>query len=310
MDRNDSNAERIVAVFGGTGFLGRRIVQRLLEKAFRVRAVSRHPHRTTAKSAANSSTAAEPVRADMLDPSSIASAVARSYAVVNAVSLYVEHGDVTFERMHVEAAADLARAAREAGAEGFVQVSGIGSDPGSHSDYIGARGRGEDAVRHAFPGAIIVRSAVMTGADDALLTTLVKLLRLMPIYPLFGAGETRLQPVYVEDVAEAVSRLVGSKHDRTTFELGGPRVLSYKQLVQEVAASLDTRPMLVPVPFGLWSCLAAVAEFVPGAPITRNQVDLMRLDNIVAAEMPGLEELAIEPRDIKEIIGMIKRAGG
>lgn len=292
MDRNDGGAERIVTVFGGTGFLGRRLVQSLLEKAFRVRAVSRHPHRAKPKAAATAPNMPEPIEADILDASSIGSAVTGSYAVVNATSLYVEHGDVTFERVHVKAAADLAGAARAVEVEKFVQISGIGSDVRSDSTYIRARGQGEGAVRNAFPGALVVRSAVMVGPDDVFLTTLMRLVRLLPIYPLFGDGATRLQPVYVGDVAEAISRLIErSNEEPSTFEFGGPRVLSYKELVWEIARRLGTRPMLVPMSFAVWNSIAAMAEFVPGAPIQRNQVDLMRVDNVAAIDLPGLREV-------------------
>ncbi|TIV45839.1 MAG: NAD-dependent epimerase/dehydratase family protein [Mesorhizobium sp.] len=151
-----------VAVFGGTGFLGRRIVERLLDKGFEVRAVSRQARRVTGSEAK----APEQVKADILDRSSIGPAIAGSDAVVNAVSLYVEHGGLTFERMHVTAAADLASAARQAGVERLVHISGIGADPRSASRYIKARGRGEDAVRNSFPDTIVLRSAVMIGPAE------------------------------------------------------------------------------------------------------------------------------------------------
>lgn len=147
--RNDLAAANIVTVFGGTGFLGRRIVNRLLNKAA-VRAVSRHPRNDKAGVASGTSVP-QRVEADILDSSAVARAVRGSRAVVNAVSLYVEHGEQTFERVHVKAAADLAAASREAGVERFIQISGIGSDPESSSKYIRARGRGEEAVRPSFP---------------------------------------------------------------------------------------------------------------------------------------------------------------
>ncbi|AZO12743.1 MULTISPECIES: complex I NDUFA9 subunit family protein [unclassified Mesorhizobium] len=292
-----------VAVFGGTGFLGRRIVERLLDKGFEVRAVSRHA-RAAVGSAAKAS---DQVKADILDRSSIGPAIAGSDAVVNAVSLYIEHGDLTFERMHVAAAADLASAAREAGVKRLAHISGIGADPRSRSRYIKARGRGEDAVRNSFPDTIILRSAVMIGPDDAFLTTLIRLVRLLPIYPLFGQGATRLQPVYVGDVAEAVSRLLaGPIQNAPTFEVGGPRILRYSELVREIARMFGARPILVPMPFAAWSALAGAAEFLPTPALTRNQVDLMRRDNVATGGMPGLPELGIEPRDIGQVVRMIE----
>ncbi|TGP26535.1 complex I NDUFA9 subunit family protein [Mesorhizobium sp. M1D.F.Ca.ET.184.01.1.1] len=297
-----------VAVFGGTGFLGRRIVERLLDKGFEVRAVSRQARRVTALG--SEAKAPEQVKADILDRSSIGPAIAGSDAVVNAVSLYVEHGGLTFERMHVTAAADLASAARQAGVERLVHISGIGADPRSASRYIKARGRGEDAVRNSFPDTIVLRSAVMIGPDDAFLTTLVRLVRLLPVYPLFGQGATRLQPVYVGDVAEAVSRLLADPiQDVPTFEVGGPRILRYRELVREIARRCGAHPILVPMPFAAWSALAVAAEFLPTPPFTRNQVDLMRQDNVTTGGMPGLPELGIELRDIEQVIRMIEGSG-
>lgn len=218
--------ENIVTVFGGTGFLGQRIVSRLLDKAVDVRAASRHPHKISG--GASGKWPFQQIEADILDPSSIAAAVVGSRAVVNAVSLYVERGEQTFERVHVKAATDLATASRDAGAERFVQISGIGSDPQSRSNYIRARGRGEEVVKAAFPGAIIVRPAVMAGPGDTFITTIARLVRLLPIYPLFGDGRTRLQPVHVEDVAEAVTRLAAGQNatSASIFECAGPRIVS------------------------------------------------------------------------------------
>ncbi|MHA6688665.1 NAD(P)H-binding protein [Mesorhizobium sp. A556] len=168
---DDQNTGRVSA---GTGFLGRRIVTRLAKRGYTVRAVSRHPG--TAPNPAPSG-ALEPIRADILDARSTAAAIQGSYAVINAVSLYAEHGDQTFERVHVKAAGDLAAASSAAGIKQCVLISGVGSDPRSESKYIRARGRGEDVVESAFPGAFMVRPSVMTGPDDAFLTTIVKLLR-------------------------------------------------------------------------------------------------------------------------------------
>lgn len=308
MDSDDLNTKRIVTVFGGTGFLGRRIVKRLLEGGFTVRAASRRSARV---GLIFSSTGRMPeaVEADILDASSIGSAIAGSEAIVNAVSLYVEQGVQTFERVHVKAAADLAAAARDGKVDQFSHISGIGSDPKSDSNYIGARGRGEVAVESAFPGAFIVRPAVMTGPDDAFLTTIVRLIRLLPIYPVFGDGGTRLQPVYVEDVAKAVSGLIDGRNPKgsSVFEFGGPRIYTYKELLWEIARQLHTNVKLMPVPFAVWKALAGVAELLPAAPITRNQVDLMRHDNVAAIGVPGLKELDIEPRDIDEVIRLIEQ---
>lgn len=302
----DRSASLLATVFGGSGFLGRRVVLRLLERHCTVRAASRHPERVS-RHFSSSTRVPEAVEADVLDTTQLSPVVAGAHTVVNAVSLYLEHGELTFERVHVEAAGDLAEASRQAGVERFIQISGIGSDPLSDSKYIRARGRGEEAVKRAFPGAIIVRPAVMAGPDDALLTSIVRLVRILPVYPLFGDGVTKLQPAHVEDVAEAVARLASAQNGSaaSVFECAGPRVYSYRELVGRIAGLLQVRTRLMPMPFAVWSVLAAAAELVPGAPLTRNQIELMRRDNVAAAGLPGFEALGIEPRGVEEVIRMI-----
>ncbi len=230
--RTDLAGENIVTVFGGTGFLGRRIVTSLLDKAVDVRAVSRHPHKYKFDNVSGKRPSQQ-IEADILDSSSIAAAVAGSRAVVNAVSLYVERGKQTFERVHVEAAADLAATS---GCRRRDVRPDFGHWIGSNVpfDDIRARGRGEEVVKAAFPGAVIVRPSVMVGPDDTFITTIARLVRILPIYPLFGEGGTRLQPVYVEDVAEAVSRLASGQYstDASIFECVGPRIYSYQELVR------------------------------------------------------------------------------
>jgi uncharacterized protein YbjT (DUF2867 family) len=176
------------------------------------------------------------MRADINDEDAVATAVAGAYGVVNAVSLYLERGTETYHTVHVEAAERLARHARRAGVERLVHISGIGADITSGSLYIRRRGEGELAVQAAFANAIIIRPAVMFGPDDAFLNTLVKLLKWLPAYPMFGRGLTRLQPVDVEDVAEAIARgLHPTARNPVTYELGGPRVYTFEDLLKAVA---------------------------------------------------------------------------
>ena len=244
------------------------------------------------------------VKGDIRDQAAVTASLAGAYGAVNAVSLYVERGRDTFEAVHVEAAARVARLARKAGVERLVHISGIGADPRSSSSYIRARGRGEEAVQREFPNRILICPAVMFGPDDAFLTTLVKLVRLLPIYPMFGRGRTKLQPVYVEDVAEATVRIMegaGAPGGRC-YELGGPRVYAYEELVRTLAAQIGARTKVLPVPFALWHAFAWFAEHLPGSPLTRNQVALMRRDNVVPLTLPGLRELGIEPTPIEAIV--------
>lgn len=305
-DRAHANEARTVTVFGGTGFLGRRIVKRVAQNGFAVRAVSRHPNRVRPQ---GGNKGIEAVEADILDASSVASAITGSYAVVNAVSLYVEREHQTFERTHVGAAADLAAAALACNADRLIHISGIGSDPRSHSKYVSARGRGEAAVASAFSGALIVRPAIMTGPDDAFLTTIIRLIRGLPLYPLFGRGQTRLQPVYVEDVAEAVARLIEEPGRKGPLELefGGPRIYTYEGLVRQIGLEVGKSIRAVPVPFSAWKVGASIAEFLPAPPITRNQVELISEDNVAANGLTCFDELGIRPRSVEEVVRLIEQ---
>src|SRR3954451_15947408 len=225
---------RTVTVFGGTGFLGRRIVRHLRSRGFPVRIASRHPDQGYRLFGCDDPKL-QSVGANIHDERSIADALAGAYGVVNAVSLYVEHGQETFHSVHVESAQRVAAQARRAGVERLAHGSGIGSHAASPSLYIRKRGEGELAVRAAFADALLIRPAVMFGPDNSFLTTILKLLGRLPIYPMFGRGLTRLQPAYVEDVAEAIARaLQQTEMPAITFECGGPRVYSYEELLKAV----------------------------------------------------------------------------
>jgi uncharacterized protein YbjT (DUF2867 family) len=295
--------DRIVTVFGGTGFLGSRVVRHLLSQRLSVRIASRDPERAPSPS---TGATLDAVFADVNDERSVAAAVAGAYGVVNAVSLYVERGTETFHAVHVEAAERLARQAHRAGVERLVHVSGIGADASSGSLYIRNRGEGELAAQAVFANAIIIRPAVMFGQDDAFLNTLVKLLKRLPAYPMFGRGLTRLQPAYVEDVAEAIARSVQPAATQpVTYELGGPRVYTYEELLRVIAHRLRREPVLFPVPFSMWRAFARIAELLPGAPLSRNQVELMEVDNIPSEGMPGFDALGIAPQPIEDTLEQI-----
>src|SRR5499427_2206401 len=290
-----------VTVFGGTGFVGRRVVRHLRESGTRVRIVSRHRGR-------GENAGIEQVAADAHDQRSVEAAVAGADAVVNAISLYVEHGTDTFCSVHVEMAGKIASAARQAGIRRFVHVSGIGANSTSSSPYIRSRGEGEAAVQIAFSGAVIVRPAVIFASDDAFLTTILRLLRSLPAYPMFGDGRTRLQPVYVDDVAAAIAQILRqSQKPYPIYELAGPRVYSYEELLRTVARTAGLRPVLVRTPFPFWNVVAGVAEMLPRPPFTRNQVELMQIDTAASKSLPGFRALGISPRSLEDELEAIVR---
>jgi NADH dehydrogenase len=303
----DTN-NRTVAVLGGTGFLGRRVVRHLRQRDFSVRVLARHPDRGR-RWFGRDDPQIQLMQADIRDERSVATCLAGVYAVVNTVSLYAEHGPETFDAVHVEAAQRVAAQAQRAGVERLVHVSGIGADPISSSLYIRKRGEGELAVRAAFAAATIVRPSVMFGPDDAFLTTILDLIRRLPVYPMFGDGRTRLQPAYVDDVAAAIGETMQRSEARASvFECGGPRVYAYQDLVRTIAREAGLKLTLVPVPFAAWHVLAGVAELLPRSPITRNQVELMEIDNVASPDSPGFGELGISPHSVEEILGQVLQA--
>ena len=190
----------------------------------------------------------------------------------------------------------------------FVHLSGIGANTASSSPYIRSRGEGEAAVQTAFPGAVIVRPAVMFAPDDAFLTAILRLLRSLPAYPIFGDGRARLQPVYVEDVAAAIAQILRqSQKPHLIYELAGPRVYSYEELLRTIAGIAGLRPVLMRMPFAFWEALAGVAEMLPRPLLTRNQVELMRIDTVASETQPGFRALRISPRSLEDELEAILR---
>ena len=293
--------DRTVTVFGGTGFLGRRVVRHLRYHEFSVRIASRHPDRGH-RLFGPDDPQLQSVEANIHDERSVADALAGAYGVVNAVSLYVEHGQETFHSVHVEAAQRVAAQALRAGVERLVHVSGIGADAASRSRYIRKRGEGELAVRAAFADALFVRPAVMFGPDDAFLTTILRLLRRLPIYPMFGRGLTRLQPAYVEDVAEAIGGRCSGRRRIRSFRVRRPSRLLLRGISPSRCAPSrpyahdDSNPVcrLARTGMGLGN--------VPDPLLTRNQVELMQIDTVSSPEMPGFVELGISPHSVEEIL--------
>jgi uncharacterized protein YbjT (DUF2867 family) len=289
----------LATVFGGTGFLGRRIVRQLQEAGTRVRVVSRHRGRAE-------DNGTERIAADAHDEPAVATALAGADGVVNAISLYVAQGSDTFHSVHVETAGKIARAARQAGVRRFVHISGIGASTASPSPYIRSRGEGEAAVQTAFPGAVIVRPAVMFAADDAFLTTILRLLRSLPALPIFGDGRTRLQPVRADDVAAAIAQILRqSQKPYPVYELAGPRVYSYEELLRTIAGIAGLRLVLMRIPFAFWQTFAALAERLPQPPLTRNQVELMQIDTTASENVPGFRSLGISPRSLEDEVEAI-----
>jgi uncharacterized protein YbjT (DUF2867 family) len=285
-----------VIVFGGSGFLGRQIVRRLADHGVDVRVAVRHPERAALLVKASTAGQITAVYADVWEEASVGAAVDGSEAVINMVGHYVERGKATFETTRGQGALHVARASARAGVQRLVHISGLGTDAQSDSPYARARGIGEQLVTEAFPAATILRPGVIFGPEGGFLNRLAALARVLPVMPLFGAGETKLQPVFVGDVAEAIAEALATPTTRgRLYELGGPRVYTYKELMQLVLARSERKRLLMPVPYFAWEALAALMAPLPGRPISRNQVELMRQDNVVRADALTLADLGIAP---------------
>ena len=295
-------------VFGGTGLLGRHIVACLAEAGMRIRVAVRHPERIPTGDPSTAADTVEAIGADVRDQASVARAVAGADAVVNAAGLYVEREDETFDSIHVQGARHVAHQSNQAGAARLVHISGIGADAASPSKYVRARAEGEAAVRNAFDGANILRPNALFGAEGDVITALTRVARAAPIMPLFGTGETKLQPVHVADVAQAVRAVLTDPATRgRVYELGGPRIYTYKALLTMVVKQTGRLPILLPLPYALWDGLAAMARLLPTPPLTGDQVTLMKTDNVADPDAPGLATLGITPMALEDVLHIYVR---
>src|SRR5262245_12694191 len=292
-----------VVVFGGTGFLGRRLVEHLTTEGATVRVAVRQPDQARSIFRAAGLHDVAIVGADVRDKGSVTAALAVADAVVNAVSAYVEKAGVTFEAVHVHGAETVARESVAGGIARLVHVSGIGADPDSGSPYIRARGRGELMVQQAYPGGTIMRPGAMFGRGDALFGSLADMARLFPVLPLIGGGGTRLQPVFVEDVAEAVARSLADPGSvGRIYELAGPRVYTLSELIEYTLRLVGRRRFLIPIPFALADIQARLLELLPYPPLPTGQVDLLKFDSVASGVLPGFAGLNIRPKAIEEIV--------
>ncbi len=312
-----------VTVFGGSGFIGRHLVQRLAHRGMQVVVAVRDPEGASFLKPLGDVGQIVPVRADVRDDAAVAAAVRGAGAVVNLVGILHERGRQTFAAIHAEAPGRVAAAARAAGVRRFVQMSALGADPRSPSDYARSKAAGEAAAREAFPEAVIARPSVVFGPEDGFFNRFGLMARLSPVLPvigatprlvrepgapprldLFGDGGPRFQPVFVGDVAEVLLRAVeGDVEPGSVWSLGGPTVYTFKELMELVCAETHRRRLLVPVPYWLASLEAAWLQFLPDPPLTPDQVRLLRRDNVVAEDgTRTFADLGIEPTDAEVVL--------
>jgi len=320
--RRRKMTHRIVTVFGGSGFLGRHLIRRLVAQGITVRvAVRRMDHAIFLKPMRNVGQIA-PMSVDVNDTEAVAVAVDGADTVVNLIGILFERGKRTFECLHVEGAQAIATAAKHAGVKQLIQVSAIGADENSTAKYAQTKGRGEIAVQNAFPGATIIRPSVIFGPEDDFFNRFASLSRISPVLPVigcpfppkrnagslcsfdfYGNGGTKFQPVYVGDVAEAIMTVLNdSSRQGKTYELGGPTVYSFKEIMELTLDQVKRQRILVPLPFWLAKIKAFFFEFLPTPILTRDQVESLKYDNVVHEGALGLKDLGISPMAAEGIL--------
>lgn len=327
----------LVTVFGGSGFLGRHLIARLAARGDTVRAAVRDTEAAKFLKTMGNPGQIVPFQADITKPDQAAQAAAGADAVVNLVGILSEWRSRTFRRVHAEGAGIVARAAKEAGARRLVQVSAIGAEKTSESEYARSKAAGEAIALDVYPEATIVRPSVVFGPEDGFFNLFAGLARLSPVLPVFGCpvipkvtlfgdggplgvdiygdGGTKFQPVYVGDVADAIEAILQDPHTRSrTYELGGPRIYSFKEIMELVLAETGRRCWLAPIPFAVAGIEAWFLEKWPEPLLTRDQVKLLKRDNVVADGALTLRDLRLRPTAAETILptylGRFRRHGG
>jgi NADH dehydrogenase len=289
-----------VTVFGGSGFIGRHLVEHLARAGASVRVATRHPLTT-----------AEPLRlarvqhvaADILDDEAVQAAVQGADTVINLVGILSQAQRQTFTAIHEDGARRVATSARRLGVRQLVHVSALGASHTAPALADRSKAAGEAAVRAAFREATIIRPSLVYGPDDHFFNGFARLARRLPALPLIGGGETRFQPVYVEDVVAGVAAILADPASRgKTYEFGSPRVYTFKELIEFVCATINALPLLVPLPFWAAEVLGGVLQVFPDAPLTRDQVRLLRTDKVVSGSEPTLADVGVEAKALETIV--------
>jgi len=286
---------KLVVLLGGSGFFGRHLAQELLSRGARLRIASRHPQRAYSLKPLGNLGQVQFVRCDVTSEAQAAAALAGADAVVNLVGAF--SGDL--DAVQGKGAGRIAAAARLAGAGAFVHISANGADPESPIDYARTKGEGEEAVRAAFPKATVLRPSILFGPDDNFVNRFAGLIAMLPVLPVFGP-DAQLQPVFVDDAAAAVAEALADPvaNGGKTYEACGPEVMTMLELNQRIAAAQGRQRVFAPLPDVASGAFATLTGWAPGAPITRDQWELLRAGNIASGKTPGLKALGITPRPL------------
>lgn len=299
---------KLVTIYGGSGFLGRYIARRMAKKGWRVRVAVRRPNEALFVKPYGAVGQLEPVFCNIRDDASVRAAMQGADAVVNCVGTFDKGGANNFEAVQAEGAGRIARLAAAEGVVALVHVSAIGADAESESDYARTKAKGEAAILASFPGAMILRPSVMFGQEDGFYNRFASMAQLGPVLPLFG-GQTRFQPVYVDNVAEAAVAGIEGRASGI-YELGGPDVATFRDLMKGMLSVIHRRRLIVNLPFWLGAIMGSVLDFgsvitgrtISNRILTRDQVKSLKVDNIVAKGAKGLRDLGIAPTPASAII--------
>ena len=294
---------RLVTVFGGSGFIGRYVVQRLAARGDRVRVAVRRPNEALFLKPLGDVGQIQLIAANLRHKESVERACAGADAVINLVGILFNSGPQTFDALQADGAATVAEAAKAAGVAKFVHMSAIGADPDSTSEYARTKGEGEARVRAAFKDAVIIRPSLVVGQEDGVFNRFAAMANLLPVLALPGT-ETRFQPVYVGDIADAVLASLEdeSKAIGQTLELGGPEVMTLRALLEKMMDHTDVRRPIIGLPFGLASFMAFFMGFLPAPPLTMDQVTLLKSDNVVSKGAKGFKTLGLKPETIDSVL--------
>jgi uncharacterized protein YbjT (DUF2867 family) len=301
-----SNFDTLITVFGGSGFIGRHVVRALAKRHYRIRVAVRRPELAGHLQPLGRVGQIHAVQANLRHPGSVAAAVRDAEVVVNLVGILFEHGRQRFDAVQTFGAEAVALAAAQHGAR-LVHMSALGADEDSTSAYARSKAAGEKAVLAAVPDATIFRPSVVFGPEDDFLNKFASLARMLPALPLVGGGQTRFQPVFAGDVGAAFAAAVaGETRPGATYELGGPEILTFRQILEYVLATIERRRLLMPIPFWLAKLEATFLQFMPKPLLTPDQVELLRHDSVVSEEAVRdgrtLAGLGIEPTTLQAIV--------
>lgn len=292
--------DRLITVFGASGFLGRHAIRALARKGYRIRAVTRRPNLANHLPPMGHVGQIQLFKGDVHDEASVAEALRGAKAAINLVGVLFSRGEQSFEELHVNAAKTIAEECAKNGVRALTHVSALGADPNSESYYAKSKADGEARVREVFPQAAILRPSVIFGPEDSFLNRFAELARISPALPLIGGGHTKFQPIFAGDVAAAIlTTLEDEHHTGKMFEIGGPTVYSFRALMEFILRETQRERVLISIPFPIAAVQAFFLQLMPNPLLTPDQVRLLRRNNIVSADAPGLAELGIVPTSIE-----------